>query len=259
MPSPLQALLERVHREDQYRDRMRWTLDRIRRALAQCSRPYVAYSGGKDSTLVVALTLMAKGHEHPGGLVVAYTDDEILLPEHIEHVERTAEALDAMPGVQFVHYSGGGVHAGWHRPWREKPYWRPPPSTMQWVPSSGMLSREASALGYDLCLLGRRAGESARRADQLFRTGGVSHQRGVTVVEPIWDWTHDHVWDCLHRLREAADVEWCPVYDILQRVVGWHRDKCRVGPVPLMDKTALEIGWPDIYARLVRRYGSRWS
>ena len=259
MPSPLQALVERTRREDLYEDRMLRTLNRIRGALARCSHPYVAYSGGKDSTLVLALTLMAGGHEHPGGLVVAYTDDEILLPQHVDHVARTAAAVDVMPGVQFVHYSGGSVHAGWHRPWREEPFWRPQPPEMQWVPKSGMLSREARALGYDLCLLGRRAGESARRAEQLLRTGGVSVQHGVTVVDPIWDWTHDHVWDCLHRLRKAADVEWCPVYDILQQEVGWHRDKCRVGPVPLMGKNELEIAWPDMYAALVRRYGNRWS
>ena len=256
MPSPLQALVAREARRVSYEDRIGRTLDRIRRALDNSRRPYVAFSGGKDSTTMLSLAIMAGGIGH-GALAVCYTDDELLLPEHVAYVDRMAEAM-RYHGLPFHHYQGGSVHAGWHRPWTDTPYWRERPD-MEPVPGTGMLAREAAKMSYDLCFLGRRAGESARRAESLFNSGGVSVLHGVTIVEPIWDWTDDNVWEHLYRWRGPDSLEWCPVYDILQQEVGLDRVKCRVGPIPLMSRDQLMLGWPDVYARLVSRYGPRWN
>ena len=55
---------------------LRGSLDIIEEALERCQRPYVAFSGGKDSLVVAHLVSQVNN-----SVEMVYCDDELLYPE----------------------------------------------------------------------------------------------------------------------------------------------------------------------------------
>lgn len=223
----------------------RTALDRIEAALTGAASPYLAFSGGKDSLVVAHLARQVLPD-----LPLIYCDDELLWTEHVAYVEQ----MKGFFGPPFWHVSGGSIHAGWHRPWREPPYWRETPADMQWLGGKGQFSKLARGLGYDLAIRGLRADESRGRAERMAETQGSGWRCGVRTCDPIYDWTADQVWTYIDQ--HALPV--CPVYARLTEI-GVSRRLQRVGPLALCPGKYLWRGWPELYLRLVRRYGARWT
>lgn len=215
----------------------------IQQALAQRKRPYIAFSGGKDSMIVLALV-----QQIAGAVPAVWSDDELEYPELVQMMS----PLIGQPDL-IVTY-GEAEHAGWYRPWRTRPYWRDPfPGTIR----IGMDVDEWMATrGHDLVFTGLRAEENARRRAWLEAHGPIYRVRSGVGLRccPIWDWTIDDVW----AYTAAQGLPVCGVYDRMEEI-GIAPRAQRVGPLPLARRTHLEQGWPELYDRLVARYGARWS
>ncbi len=232
---------------DQHKRRVMAAIQRIQTALADSTQPYVAFSSGKDSMVVLALV-----ERITGGVVAHWTDDELEYPE-------TVAMMEAMTGdLAFVTTLGRSEHAGWFTPWSDPPYWRDPlPGAIhKTMPADDYMA----SLGYDLTFTGVRAEESRKRRDWLRyadMTWGASYPvRSGTGrrCTPIHDWTVDDVWAYIATHNLPVN----PVYHRLSEIgVPPHRQ--RMGPLPLARRADLEAGWPDLLARLESRYGNRWE
>ena len=238
-------------------DRVDESMSIISAALGRVSRPYVAFSGGKDSLVVAHLVSRIDD-----SIPMVYCDDELLYPEHVRYMLD----MKALYGARLRVVEGGSVHGGWFVPWRMLPRWRQPDSALgmeyldwmhqerargRWKLGPGQL---AGRLGYDSVCLGLRRGESLRRADILEAATGIDMLNGVTYINPIIDWTTDDVWEYIHEI----ELPYCGVYDVMDRI-GVGRHKARVGPLPLSEGQHLWRGWPWLYIALVQRYGRRWT
>ena len=215
--------------------------DIIHRALRR-QRCYVAISGGKDS---MVLDDLLDEHRRDGSTIVRiHSDDELMLPEHLDTIDAM---LQRDPDMRLVTADSATVHAGWHRPWRERPYWRP------WHPSlehtGGTIRQWAKREGFEAVFLGRRRAESQRRA-RIMASGPRRTRQGVIEIDPLIDWSDDQVWEHISDRKLA----YCVAYDV-QFEAGISRHSARLGPIPLMPDHVLRAGWPVLFDELGERYG----
>lgn len=244
-PGEERAILGRLHAESRaFQDRLISALAAVTRALQRSRRPYIAFSGGKDSLAVTAIV-----HAVAPEVPLVWSDDELEYPESVAYID----ALRAVAGPQLTITLGWAEHAGWFRPWTERPYWREPFEGA--IAVDGPVDDWQADLGYDLTFLGLRMEENRRRRDWLIQTGPIYASRQGTLRRccPLWDWTADDVW----ALIAAWGLPYNRVYDRLE-ALGVPRRSQRVGPLPLARRNDLEAGWPDLLARLEARYGPRW-
>lgn len=235
--------------ERRFRRRIDEALAAIGRALQCARRPYVAFSGGKDS-----LALLCLVHSLNPAVPFAWSDDELELPETVAYMQMI-QAVDA-DGLFTVRLATA-VHAGWFRPWEDAPFWREPlPGS---IPKGPTRSEWAHDSGYDLVFTGLRMRENRRRRDWLGQTGPIYRAKTVPGAWewrccPLWDWSADDVWHLIHE----RGLPYNRVYDVFERI-GVHRHAQRVGPLPLARRVHLAEGWPDTLSRLEVRYGRRWE
>lgn len=215
----------------------------IQKALAKRKRPYVAFSGGKDSMVVLALV-----QQIGGDIPVLWSDDELEYPELIELMAPMAGQPDLTIAL------GWATHAGWFAPWRDRPFWRDP------LPGAIRIDMDAddymATRGHDLVFTGVRAEENNRRREWLESSGPLYRVRSGVRMRccPLWDWSVEDVW----AYTRLHGLPVCGSYDVLERI-GVPLKSRRVGPLPLAREYELREGWPQMYERLVARYGRRWS
>lgn len=197
-------------------DRLRWravteclagrTVDAIARYAARHDgRVAVAWSGGKDSTVLAALARRAVP-----GVEVVWSDDEAELACHVDYV---AAMRARWGGVTLV--AGPCEHAGWWS-WSTDPPLRQPLTGTVRIP--GLMSTWLRGRGVT-SLIGSRAGENAAR-----RRRGAA---GAGWWAPLWSWTDADVWAAIAGLD-------LPLTTIYQQLVGagWPRERCRTVPLP---------------------------
>ena len=222
----------------------------IRQALESCSRPYIAFSGGKDSLVVMHMV-----SQIDDSVPIVYCDDELLYPEHVAYMDA---AKDFYAGRLRI-VQGGGLHRDWFRPWKTGvPWWRPPHPSMEflpWVAERNVTPGElATRLGYDGVFLGLRRAESLRRAGILATANGLERLNGVWYANPLIEWSDYDVWAYIKK----HNLPYCPVYNRLSEIgVSTHHQ--RLGPLALTPGEYLWKGWPSLYASLIRRYGLMWT
>lgn len=215
----------------------------VRKALHTAQRPYIAFSGGKDSTATLTLVELVRSGVH-----IAWSDDELELPETLDYMT----LFQRMAGTQFSVYPGATIHAGWFVPWTDRPFWREP--FTETVRTDQPYDIYLAEQGYDLVILGTRMEENRRRRDWLAQSGPI--YGGVTITRrccPLWDWTADDVW----ALIAGQGMPYNAAYDRME-ACGIPRKRQRVGPMPLAPRSQLADGWPHTLARLESRYGKRW-
>ena len=238
--------------------------ERVHKAVALCGdalglvdRPYVAFSGGKDSLVVAHLV-----SQIDDSIPLVYCDDELLYPEHVAYMVD----MKLLHGDRLRVVEGGSVHAGWFTPWMHLPRWRQPDPVMNmeyldWMRRERNAGRHklgagqlAARLGYDGVFLGLRRTESRRRADILAGALGIDKLNGIAYINPILDWTAREVWQYIGR----HGLDYCPVYDVMDSI-GVGRQRARIGPLPLSEGRHLWKGWPRLYIELLKQYGKRWQ
>jgi phosphoadenosine phosphosulfate reductase len=236
-------------RADLLRSRLnsfRAKVDRARAVLDEAFAvgvPYVAFSGGKDSLVVLDLAARARP-----GVTAVWVDDELEHDEQPTYVPRAVETV----GARLVVKTGTQLHAGWFRSWSEEPFWRDPlPGTLVTRESIRVL---APRWGFRVAVLGLRRDEAVHRRAYLAARGRLhAAEDGVWRCNPLAGWTVDDVWAYL----AARGLPVNPVYAALT-AAGVPRSQQRVGPLPLAPGWVLRRVWPLLHRRLVERYGERW-
>lgn len=238
--------LEAIHfGSPRFRSKLESALSIAGRALTSCERPYIAFSGGKDSVALAGIV-----HALRPEVELAWSDDELEYPEAVAFMDQ----LRTIAGPQLTITLGWAEHAGWFRSWTQTPAWRDPlPGAVRI--EMGSDDWQASR-GYDLTFTGLRMAENRRRRDWLASVGPVYRVRAGTGRRccPLWDWTADDVW----ALISGWGLAYCPVYDRLDEI-GVPRNVQRLGPLPLARRAHLADGWPELLNALEVRYARQWS
>lgn len=226
---------------------------------------FVAWSGGKDSTVVVDLARQVD----PNVPVVFY-DSGLQFPETLRYLDELADAwrlnlhvIAAEPDLLTVMIAGGGFdHNAVDRQligpladiMIEKPAAK---AHANFGPGSLWGVRAEEAPGRRTLYRARLAAESAAHQelsanDVRVRFGGVVRRAdGTTTYGPIWDWQRCHVFEYL----AGRGIEPNPLYAKLASL-GMPEHLIRVDSI--IDAAQLSNGhiaflakgWPDLFARL---------
>lgn len=237
-------------------------------------RPWVvAYSGGKDSTLVLQLvyeTLIALGPKATKPVYVVSSDTGVEPPNVAAHVGTVLTAAEADATRRGLPLTCQLVH-----PTLEEGFWAkligkgyPPPTrwfrwcttNMKIKPSRRAIDQIVAQHGSVVLLLGTRRAESSARATRMdgrrtnLRNLNPHHEiPNAFVSTPIADWSDDEVWSYLYEnnpppwgaphdrmltlYRQALGGE-CPiVMDLNTPSCGGSRFGCWVCTVVKVDKS----------------------
>jgi DNA sulfur modification protein DndC len=250
----------------------------VRRNLAEQyladDRPWVvAYSGGKDSTLVLQLVIETLCNLHGNATKPVYvisSDTKVEAPQIVNYVEKVLDAVAIFSRLQNLPLRTEIV-----RPSVEQGFWSkliglgyPPPtrwfrwctSNMKIKPSRAKIDEITQIYGSVILLLGSREQESQNRAGQM--AARARNIRGLNphheipnafVLTPISDWDNDSVWEYLFEnnpppwryphdemlslYRQASGGE-CPVVmDLNTPSCGGSRFGCWTCTVVKLDKS----------------------
>lgn len=209
--------------------------------LQTCRQPYVAFSGGKDSLVVLDLARRLRPD-----VAVIWSDDELEYPEQEPYILELARAWNLNLTVTL----GYARHGGWFWPWRDAPFWREPVPGA--VAAGEPLETWTPRHFYDGCLLGLRRAEAVHRRIYLRARGALHETRGGWRCNPIAGWSDDEVWAYI----AGRGLPYNPVYDRLA-AAGVERARQRVGPLPLSPGWVLRAAYPQLWRALTARYGAQ--
>jgi 3'-phosphoadenosine 5'-phosphosulfate sulfotransferase (PAPS reductase)/FAD synthetase len=170
----------------------------IERALESVQKPYIAYSGGKDSTVMAHLVLQ----HAPDTMVLHWDYGRAFIPETIHHeIVHNARRLGArnLRIETSPLYAKLGRHAqnvlGRHM--------------------IGKLLPQLAAEGYDLAFVGLRKQESPKRARRLRTDKPLSV---IPECHPLADWDWRDVWAYI----VAHKLPYLSLYDQRAELVGYN-------------------------------------
>jgi len=223
-----------------FKRRVARSIGGIEEWLGRCARPYIALSGGKDSTVTLAL---ARGVLP--SIRAVYFDDEWELPE-------TTAYLAGVPNlirIANTAYHGPGFTA-WDYP-------DPPPHLPDGAVWTGKIPGPLwlRHQGYDGAGIGLRMDENTRRRVHI-KTKGRCFRRtdnGLWQCYPVADWSIFDIWAYLFVTGEPYNA----AYDRMD-TAGIEPDRQRVGPI-YTDQAycGCEISarlWPDLWRRFLERH-----
>lgn len=249
-------------------------LERIRRTYELCDNVAVSFSGGKDSTVALHLTLEVARELGRLPLRVVFWDEEAIHPETVDYVRRVSQ----MPDVAFEWYCVPVKHRNACS--RRVPYWncwapedeakwtRPlPPEALLELPVPGfdrhpipecnsfLFPKSKGTHGF---ILGLRADESLRRYRVVARRVAdnfISHDTlapHVYLSKPIYDWRTTDIWSAPRRFG----WDYNRAYDVMT-AAGITRHDQRVcppyGEEPLRGLWQYAQCWPELWAKMVAR------
>jgi 3'-phosphoadenosine 5'-phosphosulfate sulfotransferase (PAPS reductase)/FAD synthetase len=197
-------------RTRQHQWRVQQAAQRVTAWLTHVQRPYVAFSGGKDSQCCLHL-VRAQAPDTPA----VYLDAQCAFPEVTALIEATPHCL-AFPADEpfLTTLARYGLH--------DDRLERATMQTTVYGPVQRLLAQE----GFDGVCYGLRAEESPQRQRHAQARGAVFQYRrdGVWACQPLWDWRYNDVWAYIL----THDLPYCGVYDRLwdapeadQRVSYW--------------------------------------
>ena len=249
------------------------TLDFLHKQYLEDERPWVvAYSGGKDSTLVLQLVfelLLELGETARKPVYVLSSDTQVEAPNVASYVKKAL--TDIQRAAQLRHLK---LYTELVEPELDEGFWSkmigkgyPPPnrwfrwctSSMKIKPSRRAVEQITKKHGSVILMLGSRMDESSQRAKSI--QSFSNNERGLNkhheipnalVCKPIVNWTTDEVWEYLYsnppawggnhdeliRLYRQASGGECPiVLDLNTPSCGGSRFGCWTCTVVKQDKS----------------------
>ena len=193
--------------------------------MGECS--YIAFSGGKDSTVVLHLV-----REQALDAVGIWSDDEWYLPETEEYINQTAN-------IERIRTNA------WHSEF------------LQVEGDYDGVSDYAQQQGYDVVFLGLRQDESVARRLHLRKFGALFYAKSSQMwhCSPIHDWTWQDVWAFIL----SNDLDYNRAYDVLEEL-GVEPECQRVGPLAVErvlgfgQLAILKRGWPGLFNRFAAEF-----
>lgn len=183
-----------------YRRLVAETLQGIRRAIEAAGRPFVSFSGGKDSTVLTALVLRVD----PNVEILHWDYGPYFVPRPIhERILANARAL----GVRRLRVETSPAYERLGRRAR---------NVLGRAMIGGLLPRMARE-GYDLTFVGLRAEEADRRRRRIEAGRSLSVIREAWPLGP-WRWLDVWAYIVEHDLPYLREV-----YDPAAQLVGWDR------------------------------------
>lgn len=252
---------------------------------------YLSFSGGKDSGLLLNLTLNFRNQYYPDRLIgIFHQDFEAQYTVTTEYIERTFTRLEKEPNLElywvclpmatrtalsnyemFWYPWDDTKPEVWVRPMPDRPYvinLEHNPMTTYWyrmhqedlAKQFGRWYRMQHGNKKTVCLLGIRADESAQRYSGIMNkkygykgSCYISHQfKDVWCASPLYDWTHSDIWHANYQFQ----YDYNRLYD-LYYMAGLKVNQMRVAS-PFNDyaKDSLNLYRvidPVIWAKLIGR------
>lgn len=211
--------------------------------LSRCEHPYVAFSGGKDSTVVLHLARQLEPE-----IQAQFGHEEWVLPETLALINATPNviktALQDRHSEIFTAWSGGKMTV---------------PKDVLWIDTEQFTEFDyhRRLLGFDGALLGLRAEESTTRRFHLKRNGALffCQKHGAWECNPLAWWSVSDVWAYI----VGNDVPYNAAYDKLASL-GVPLERQRVGPITVErvlgygQVAYLKMGWPELWNRLAAEF-----
>ena len=249
-------------------------LDRIRNAFLQYGRNvYVGFSGGKDSTICLALTIRVAEEMDMLPVKVMFVDQEFEWTHTADYVRR-AFADPRVDGkwiqIPISMTNASSFDSDWTTVWDpalEDKWLRPKePDSIREFPFEYKAFYNVMNLGPLACwpdlkppfcgIIGIRLQESLRRLITVMRNGwrikAIPPQRPNTRWYPIYDWNVTDVWKYIHD----HDIPYNPMYDLMYQI-GQSAMGMRVSSL-LHDEAVASLGEiqeldPDLWAKIIER------
>jgi len=197
---------------DEHKKKVEESRDIIRKALQRNKKPYVAFSGGKDSTCVLHLVMEQK----PNVLVLHWDYGPYYIPRWLE--------------AEFIN-NAKKIGAKNIRVETSPEYKRLGRRAVNVLGREylGKLVPKLKEEGYDLAFVGLRREESLKRRRRINREQSI----GV-ILEcwPIADWSWKDVWAHIF----SNNLPYASVYDLYAPVVGWDKTRLTTFFDPEFDK-----------------------
>jgi len=202
----------------------------IREALASARRPYVAYSGGKDSTVLVHLVLQ----QEPDVMVLHWDYGRAFVPAPVfAEILENARRL----GVRNLRVETSPLYAKLGRRARNvlgRHY-------------LGKLVPRLAEEGYDLAFVALRAEESPKRRRRIVA------QRSLGPIPECWPLAHWR-WLDVWAYIVAHDLPYLSLYDDRAGLVGWDRARFTT----LFDPEFADVGAESVDNVLHWRWRNDW-
>jgi len=203
----------------------------IEKSLLEMKSPYIALSGGKDSTVIYSLV-----REFLPDIPAIWSDDEWFLPETLEYIQRLQQnGLD----VRQIRTNA------WHAEWFQiKGDW-------------DGIQDYARQHDFDGVFLGLRQEENNTRRVHL-RTMGklfLAKSDGFWHSNPIGDWSWKDVWAYIL----SNNIDYNKAYDKLEEM-GIEPKFQRIGPLAVEgvlgygQMVILKRGWLDLFNRFAAEH-----
>lgn len=231
----------RLHARLRFRRRVENSRALIGEWLAHCAKPYIALSGGKDSTVTLHLVRSVCPD-----VIAVWGDDEWHVPETLDYLSGVADLVRV--AARRKHHD---LFTAWDGTGDDRPAALPPDRV--WAPEG--FKTWIRATGFDGVALGLRSDENRYR-DTARRVRGLLYRTktGLWQCWPIGDWSVLDVWGYL----VSREVPYNAAYDRMDEA-GIALDQQRVGPllVSRADGRQLQMLrrlWPEVYQAFVARY-----